>query len=410
MARMKLTKPVVEAATAVGKPLELWDTIQKGLVLKVTPPSKRYPAGQKIFMVAYRAADGTKRKPRIGVFGAITLEQAREAARVMLSLVTLGGDPSAKRQHARGATSVAELCDLYIREVAEPHSKPSYLKQQKRMVEKRIKPAFGPVKAAAITRADIQTLHNNLKKTPYEANRVLALLSVIFRHAEVRGMRPEGSNPCRLVKKYREKRRERLLTDHEVARIFDALKAVEQDETEPRSLTLAIRLLFATASRASEVLGLRWDYIDREANELVWPDSKTGRVSKPMTEEVKLLLSRAERIVGNPYVCYGPDKTQPVSIHALEKVWRRILRRAGVTPCGLHGIRHRAATEIANSGVPIQVGMKLIGHKTAATYLRYLHTDREQTLQAAEHVSRARASRLATVDDKLKVASISDAA
>jgi len=165
MARMKLTKTVVEAAKAVGKPLELWDTAQKGLVLKVTPPSERYPDGQKIFLVAYRAADGTKRKPRLGVFGAITLEQAREAAKAMLSRVTLGEDPSAKRQDARCASTVAELCDLYIREVAEQHSKPSYLKQQKRMVEKQIKPALGSRKVASITMADIQTLHNGLRET-----------------------------------------------------------------------------------------------------------------------------------------------------------------------------------------------------------------------------------------------------
>ena len=241
MAGMKLTKAVVEGAKAVGKPVELWDATQKGLLLKITPPSKRHPEGQKIFMVAYRAADGTKRKPKVGVFGAITLEQAREAAKTMLSRVALGEDPSAKRQEARGASTVSELCDVYIREVAEQHSKPSYLKQQKRMVENKIKPNLGSRKVASVTRADIQTLHNSLKEAPYEANRVLALASVIFRHAELRGMRQEGSNPCRLVKKYRERRRERLLSDDEVGRILTALQEVDMAGSEPRSATLAIR-------------------------------------------------------------------------------------------------------------------------------------------------------------------------
>lgn len=370
MAGMKLTKAVVEGAKAVGKPVELWDATQKGLLLKITPPSKRHPEGQKIFMVAYRAADGTKRKPKVGVFGAITLEQAREAAKTMLSRVALGEDPSAKRQEARGASTVSELCDVYIREVAEQHSKPSYLKQQKRMVENKIKPNLGSRKVASVTRADIQTLHNSLKEAPYEANRVLALASVIFRHAELRGMRQEGSNPCRLVKKYRERRRERLLSDDEVGRILTALQEVDMAGSEPRSATLAIRLLFATASRASEVLGLRWDYVDHDANELVWPDSKTGRVSKPMTEEVKRLLSQADRI--DPYVCHGADPTKQLSIHALGRAWRRILSRANVMPCGLHAIRHKAATDIANSGAPLQVGMALTGHKTPSMYLRYL--------------------------------------
>jgi len=38
--------------------------------------------------------------------------------------------------------------------------------------------------------------------------------------------------------------------------------------------------------------------------------------------------------------------------------------RAGVSHVGTHGIRHRAATDIANSGIPVKVGMALTAHKT----------------------------------------------
>jgi integrase len=120
----------------------------------------------------------------------------------------------------------------------------------------------------------------------------------------------------------------------------------------------------------------------------VWPDSKTGTLTKPITAEIAALLSQAERIVGNPFVCVGiKDRAAALSMNTLEKAWRRILRRADAAPCGLHAIRHRSATEIANSGLPIQVGMKLTGHKTPATYMRYLHAEREQTRAAAEQVS-----------------------
>src|SRR6516165_9073846 len=262
MPAVKLTSALIEAQPLGAKPIELWDTAQKGLLLKVTP------AGSKIFMVFYRAADGTKRKPRLGTFGQITLAQAREAARHVLGEVLRGKEPSLDRRQERAAPDVAALCDRYLRDIAAQHSKPSYLRQQKRMVEARIKPALGSAKVAAVTRADILALHNRLKETAYEANRVLALLSVLFKHAELWGLRPEGSNPCRLIKRFRETRRERLLTDGEVARIFVAL----DDSAEEPSVKLAVRLLFATACRASEILGLRWEYIDREAGELVWPD------------------------------------------------------------------------------------------------------------------------------------------
>jgi integrase len=381
MPAVKLTNRLIEAAVPQAKPFELWDTEQRGLLLKITP------AGNRVFMVFYRAPDGTKRKPRIGAYGQVTLAQARAAALQILGEVALRKDPSRDRQQERQAPNVGQLAERYLRDVALQHSKPSYLRQQRRMVETRIKPPLGTIKVAAVTRSDILALHNRLRETPYEANRVLALVSVLFNQAELWGLRPEGSNPCRLIKRFREQRRERLLSDEEVARIFAAL----EHPSEHPSVKLAILLLFATACRASEILGLRWEYIDQEAGELVWHDSKTGALRKPLTGEIAALLSEAERIVGNPFVCVGiKDRAAALPMSTLEKAWRRILARAGAAPCGLHAIRHRAATEIANSGLPIQVGMRLTGHRTAGTYLRYLHTEREQVRQAAEMVAQGR--------------------
>jgi hypothetical protein len=151
MPSVRLTNKLIQShpLPAGSHTTELWDTEQKGLLRKLTA------AGGRIFMVSYHAADGTKRKPRLGAFGQITLPQAREAARHMLGAVAQGQDPSAERRQARQAPDVASLCDRYLRDVTEPHAKPSYLKQQRRMVESRIKPALGSTKVAAVTRARI---------------------------------------------------------------------------------------------------------------------------------------------------------------------------------------------------------------------------------------------------------------
>lgn len=54
----------------------------------------------------------------------------------------------------------------------------------------------------------------------------------------------------------------------------------------------------------------------------------------------------------------------PILIWARRKGWRRILARVGLQHVGSHGIRHRSATDIANSGVPVKVGMaRVIGCK-----------------------------------------------
>jgi integrase len=72
-----------------------------------------------------------------------------------------------------------------------------------------------------------------------------------------------------------------------------------------------------------------------------------------------------------------------------------LLKVVEVKHCGLHAIRHRAATDIANNpDIPIHVGMKLTGHKTVVTYLRYVHAHQQQARKAAEQVSRQRLAML----------------
>jgi hypothetical protein len=57
---------------------------------------------------------------------------------------------------------------------------------------------------------------------------------------------------------------------------------------------------------------------------------------------------------------------------------------------GTHGIRHRATTEIANSGVPVKVGMQLTAHKTVTQFMRYVHTEDDPVRAAAETVASRR--------------------
>jgi integrase len=64
---------------------------------------------------------------------------------------------------------------------------------------------------------------------------------------------------------------------------------------------------------------------------------------------------------------------------------RRVRRTSGT-----HGIRHRSATDIANSGIPVKVGMALTAHKTVAMFMRYVHTEDKPVRQAAELVANRR--------------------
>lgn len=88
MPKIKLTKTAVDAATPQERHYELQDTTIPGFLVKVTP------AGRKIFMVAYVAHNGQRRKPAIGRYGEITVEQARGIAQDWLAEVAAASIPA----------------------------------------------------------------------------------------------------------------------------------------------------------------------------------------------------------------------------------------------------------------------------------------------------------------------------
>src|ERR1700674_4519004 len=64
-----------------------------------------------------------------------------------------------------------------------------------------ILPAFDTRKVEAITRGDVARLHHDLADKPLAANRVLALISIMFNLAESWGLRVPASNPWRHLKR-----------------------------------------------------------------------------------------------------------------------------------------------------------------------------------------------------------------
>jgi len=99
----------------------------------------------------------------------------------------------------------------------------------------------------------------------------------------------------------------RLIVDDELVRIFRHLEKLEAEGLENYVIPLAIRLQFEFAARRSEICPLEWDWVDLEKRRVVWPDSKTGGISKPMSEEAYRLLSTAPRRQGCPYVLPSPN-------------------------------------------------------------------------------------------------------
>lgn len=174
------------------------------------------------------------------------------------------------------------------------HNKPSTQKGYQYQIYRFIVPAFGSKKTHEVTRQVITALMKRLEKSPTQANHVLACVRKMFNLAELWGYRPDGSNPCRHVPKYPEKDSTRLITDEQMIKLFAYLDKAEAEGLEHPTYLLAIRLQFEFAARMSEILLLQWDWIDLSNDRVVWPDSKTGDISKSLSAEVR----RLRRVTG----------------------------------------------------------------------------------------------------------------
>jgi site-specific recombinase XerD len=90
-----------------------------------------------------------------------------------------------------------------------------------------VKPAVGTTKADKLTRLQVSRLHSSLSDTPFQANRVLAVVGSMYAFAMRAGIVPEGSNPARGIEKFKENRRERFLTGDELERLGSAIRETE---------------------------------------------------------------------------------------------------------------------------------------------------------------------------------------
>ncbi len=294
----KLTKRFVDQIEPEAKDATYWDDELRGFGLRV------WPSGRKVYIATTRVK-GRLRKVTIGPHGPTTPEKARVKAHRIISEAKAGNDPVKEMDQTRKSPTMKELGERFLKDYVAVRCKPTTQYEYRRSVELFINPRIGMRKASDIERKDIAELHHNMRDVPYQANRTLGVLSKMFNLAEVWGLRPDHSNPCLHVKKFPEHKRERFLSPEEYAVLGKTLNEIEVDGSETRSAINAIRLLMLTGCRLSEIMTLKWNYVDLQAREFGLPDSKTGAKIVHFGDAVAKILKEIEQIEGNPWVITG---------------------------------------------------------------------------------------------------------
>lgn len=397
---------------------KLWDSIVTGF------HARRQRSAAVMYLVHYKAVDGTPHWHTIGRHGAPwTPEMARDEARRILEEVIKGVDLAARK------ATVAELCDDYVKAMKAGRlltrsgrpKKASTSEIDIGRVERHIKPLLGSKPVASLTRQDVQAFMHavaegktakrvktdkkrglaNVRGGQGTATRAMGLLGAMLSYAVERGIRTD--NPVHGVRKFKDGRKERRLSDDEYTALGKGLALAA--ETQPiirkglpragakgpgqvyPAAIAAVRFLALTGWRSGEALNLRWPEIDLAKRTAVLADTKTGKSMRPLSYAACHVLRTMPRI-NNADLVFPPSRGEG-GMSGFRSYWQRIAGLAGfgpdVTP---HTLRHSFASLAGDLGYSESTIGALIGHKGHTITSRYVHAADAVLLAAADAVAR----------------------
>ncbi len=405
MSKIKLTKRAVDSALPRASRYTIFDSEIRGFGLRV------FPSGQKSWIFEYKGAEGGRRaatrRVTIGAVGKVTPDEARKLADTLRARVRLGDDPQREKKSKRLAPTLAELADGFLKAHVTAKRKAGTAAHYADVLNRLVLPSLGKRKAREVTRGEMSKLHLGLATTPFQANRVLAVVSSMYVWGGKHGETPEGHNPAAGIERYSEDSRERFLSAAEMERLGSAIRLAETDgipwvikpdkkskhvPRERQATTIdpfaaaALRLLLFTGARLGEILSLKWAFVDMERGLLLLPDSKTGRKTIVLNAHAMEVLAGLARI--GVYVIAGSSAGSPDEKPRsdLKRPWAMVRKEAKLEGLRLHDLRHNFASFGAGGGMGLPIIGKLLGHTQAATTQRYAHLDADPLRRASNAI------------------------
>lgn len=237
------------------------------------------------------------------------------------------------------------------------------------MLERLVLPRLGDKKVIDVKAQEIHALHVAMQETPYQANRVLSLLSKMFSLAAECGLRPD--NPAKGVKRFAEEPRDRWLSDSELLRLFETLA----NHPNRRSAN-AVRLQLLTGARLGEVLSARWTEFDLARAVWTKPSHHTKQKRRehvPLSAASMALLTEMRETAPGDADHLFPGDSPGKPLQDIKKFWEGVLKAAGLKDYRLHDNRHTHASHLVSSGLSLEIVGRLLGHTNPMTTRRYAH-------------------------------------
>lgn len=395
----KLNKRFVDAVVSkADQEVFAWDSELRGFGLRVKP------SGVKTYVIQYRNADGQTRRLVLGKHGVLTPEQARKSAVQKLAAAASGQDPSAERHAVRAGLTVAQVCDWYLDEArggrllgrSRHVIKESTLRSDEGRINLHIKPLIGARAVRTLTLSEIERMQADIarglttrprasgrggamKGGAGVAGRSVATLRAALGHAK--RWKIISDNPALGVRQIASAKRTRRLSEHNLRQLGAAMREVEARGDYPVALA-ALRLLLLTGFRRMEVLGLRFEWVERTA--VAFPDTKSGPQRRAIGQAAYRLVETQRRQARSEFV-FPSDRTEG-PIVCIEKVLAGLCASAGLAEVTPHTLRHTFASIAADLGFTELTIAGLLGHAARGVTQRYIHLDKALVV-AADQVS-----------------------
>ncbi|WP_416462972.1 tyrosine-type recombinase/integrase [Sphingomonas sp. VDB2] len=390
MAQAKLNKRTVDALTPpkAGQAF-VWDTEIKGFGVRIGP------TGTKTFVIQYMNKEGRIRRVKIGRFGVLTVDQARDLAKIKLGEVAAGEDPAEVARRARKEMTVTELCDWYLTEARAGRIlgrknrpiKESSLAMDESRIKTHIKPLIGKRIARHLTIADVEAMQDDVKnhKTqksrsggrggkatggPGVAARCLGTIQAILGHARHKGLLTE--HPTKGAKKLAGNKKTRRLSVAEIETLGKAMVYAEQQGVSPTGISV-IKLLLLTGYRREEGQAMERAWVNPMGGFVAFPDTKTGGQIRAIGPEAIKVIVAQPQVAGNPHVF--PATTGDGPFTAASACLQRICGFAGIVGVTPHTLRHTFASIAAELGFSELTIRAMLGHASQNVTQDYIHVD-----------------------------------
>jgi integrase len=374
-----LTDVSVRKAAPTNKRQEIMDGQVRGLFLLVQP------TGAKSFAVRYSRA-GRVMKVTLGPYPALSLVEARRRALGIAASVANGADPAEEKKAARKAAArvpetvktVRTIADEFLKRHTSEHNGARWATETQRILDRNILPAMGDKPAVEVDKAAINDMLDTITaRGPIAANRTLAVTKKLFRWSLGRGY--VDRDPCAgIAKPGAEQRRDRILSDDELARVWRAAEGIAYP------FGAAVQLLILTGARREEIGAMKWAEVDLAARGWTLPAARAKNGVEhviPLSDAAIEILKSFPRIGRSGFVFTVTGRT-PISGWSRAK--EQLDKASGVAGWTIHDLRRTVATGLGGLGVAMPVVEKILNHVSgsfggvAGVYQRFAFADEKR--------------------------------